>query len=61
MNLETIEADRVEEVLLGCGAHSVTLTDAGNAPVLEPAPGETPLWADTRITALFDADANLTT
>lgn len=59
MNLETIEADRVEEVLLGCGAHSVTLTDAGNAPVLEPAPGETPLWADTRITALFDADANI--
>lgn len=58
MNLETIEADRVEEVLLGYGAHSVTLTDAGNAPVLEPAPGETPLWVDTRITALFDADVD---
>jgi ribosomal protein L11 methyltransferase len=58
MNLETIEADRVEEVLLGYGAHSVTLSDAGDAPVLEPAPGDTPLWADTRITALFDADVN---
>lgn len=42
------------------GALSVTLTDAGNNPVLEPAPGETPLWGDTRLTALFSADANLT-
>jgi len=55
MNLESIEADLVEAVLLGHGAHSVTLTDAGDNPVLEPAPGETPLWNETRVTGLFDA------
>jgi len=55
MNLETIDPDRIEAALLENGALSVTLTDAGNDPVLEPAPGKTPLWKDTRITALFDA------
>lgn len=59
MNLESIEPDRVEAVLLENGAHSVTLTDAGDNPVLEPAPGETPLWADTKVTGLFDADADI--
>ena len=60
MDLETLDPDRVEEVLLRHGAHSVTLTDAGDEPVLEPAPGETLLWNDTRITGLFSADADLT-
>ena len=55
MNLESYEPQCVEEVLLRHGAQSVTLTDAADDPVLEPAPGETPLWRDTRITALFDA------
>jgi ribosomal protein L11 methyltransferase len=58
MNLESIEPDRVEEILQRHGAQSVTLTDAGDNPVLEPAPGETPLWTDTRVTALFTADAD---
>ena len=59
MNLESIEADRVERVLVDHGAHSVTFTDAGDAPVLEPAPGDTPLWPDTRVTALFDANVDV--
>lgn len=59
MNLESIEADRVEEVLVDHGAHSVTFTDAGDAPVLEPTPGDTPLWDDTRVTALFDANVDV--
>jgi len=58
MNLESIDPDHIEAVLMENGAQSVTLTDAGDNPVLEPAPGETPLWADTRITALFDANAD---
>ena len=58
MNLESIEPDRVEEILLRHGAQSVTLTDAGDNPVLEPAPGETPLWTDTRATALFTAETD---
>ena len=58
MNLESIDPDHIEAVLMENGAQSVTMTDAGDNPVLEPAPGETPLWADTRITALFDANAD---
>ena len=58
MDLETLNPDRVEEILLRHGAHSVTYSDAGDRPLLEPAPGETPLWHDTRITGLFSTDAD---
>ena len=59
MNLEALSAERVEEVLRRHGALSVTLTDGGNQPLLEPAPGETPLWGDTRVTGLFSDEADL--
>ena len=58
ISLEAIEPALLEEVLLRHGAQSVTLSDAGNDPVLEPLPGSTPLWRDTRLTALFTADAD---
>jgi ribosomal protein L11 methyltransferase len=44
-----------EDALLEAGALSITLQDAGDDPVLEPAPGTTPLWPEVRIVALFDA------
>lgn len=59
MNLDTLNPATVEEIFTRHNAWSVTLSDAGNDPVLEPGPGETPLWADTRITGLFSADADL--
>jgi ribosomal protein L11 methyltransferase len=59
MNLGALESGVVEEIFERFGASSVTLTDAGDAPVLEPGPGETPLWADTTITGLFAADVDL--
>ncbi len=58
MNLESIEPDRLEEVLLRHGAQSLTLSDAGDDPVLEPEPGTAPLWSTTQITALFAANAD---
>lgn len=54
MELDALDPADVEDALLEAGARSVTLSDAGNDPVLEPAPGETPLWQKTRITGLFD-------
>ena len=48
----------IEEALTSLGATSVTLEDAADNPVLEPAPGETPLWLTIRIRALFQADAD---
>ena len=59
MNLESLQPTDVEAVLERHGAVAVTLSDAGDNPVLEPAPGETPLWTDTRITGLFPGEANL--
>lgn len=59
MDLDKLDSDRVEAELLDLGACSVTLTDAGDQPVLEPGPGETPLWARTRITGLFADECDL--
>ncbi|HMN45762.1 MAG TPA: 50S ribosomal protein L11 methyltransferase [Povalibacter sp.] len=47
-----------EDALLAAGAVSLTLEDAADNPVLEPAPGTTPLWPSVRIKALFDAGAD---
>jgi ribosomal protein L11 methyltransferase len=56
LRLETAgtEAEALEAVLLELGAASVTLTDAEDQPLFEPAVGETPLWQKLIVTALFD-------
>lgn len=45
--------DAAENALIEAGALAVMLGDAGDAPVLEPAAGETPLWPVVRVTGLF--------
>ena len=47
-----------EDVLFALGAVSVTLEDAADDPVLEPAPGATPLWPTVVVKAVFDADTD---
>jgi len=59
MDLEKLNPGTVEEIFARHGAQSITFTDAGDKPVLEPAPGETPMWHDTRITGLFSPDVDL--
>ncbi len=59
MQLGALPPELVEAVFERHGACSVTLSDAGDDPVFEPAPGETPLWGDTRITGLFEAATDL--
>ncbi len=59
MDLGKLSPDRVEEICARHGAHSVSLSNGGETPIPEPAPGETPLWSDTRITALFSHEADL--
>ena len=59
----TIDIDRhdpapIEDALFELGALSVTLEDAADDPVLEPAPGETPLWPTITVKAIFDADTD---
>lgn len=47
-------AEQAEDTLLQYGACSVTLKDAADEPILEPAPGETPIWKNIIATGLFD-------
>ncbi len=49
-------SELAEQALLDLGALSVTLKDAEDQPVLEPLPGETPLWDQIILTGLFDAN-----
>lgn len=53
------EADQLSDALMSHGAVSVTLQDMQDQPVLEPAPGTTPMWSQTRVVALFDASEDL--
>src|SRR5512139_1152731 len=48
-----------EDALFELGAISVTLEDAADDPVLEPAPGETPLWPTVVVKAVFAAEADV--
>ena len=59
MDLDSLDPATVEDIFIHLGASSVTLSDAGDDPVLEPGPGETPLWSQTRITGLFPGDADM--
>ena len=48
------QLELAESLLLAAGAVSVTYRDAEDQPVLEPAPGETPLWDQVLVTGLFE-------
>lgn len=52
-DLGGLDADSAESAAFACGAFAVTFVDARDDPVLEPAPGEMPLWAATRVKSLF--------
>ncbi len=56
------DESRLELALQDCGALSVSLLDAADAEneraILEPGVGETPLWPEIIVSALFDADNN---
>lgn len=49
-------ADTVSEFLEQRGAQAITLAEDGDEELFEPPPGETPLWQQTRLTALFDME-----
>ncbi|MBD3620344.1 MAG: 50S ribosomal protein L11 methyltransferase [Chromatiales bacterium] len=61
LRLAREQLEAAESLLLAAGAVSVTYRDAEDQPVLEPAPGETPLWDQVLVTGLFEADADLAT
>ena len=54
LNCRRQDWPRIEAALEELGSLSVTLTDAEDAPILEPGPGETPLWPELVANALFE-------
>lgn len=60
LSVLTRHPEFAEEILLAHGAQSVSFFDAADNPVLEPAPGETPLWPLTRTVGLFAARQKMT-
>ena len=48
----------LEDMLLLCGAGAVSMLDGADQPVFEPIKGTTPLWKDTRVMGLFEADTD---
>jgi ribosomal protein L11 methyltransferase len=55
LTLDGLDPDTVEAACFAAGALAVTLADAGDAPILEPKPGATPLWPSVALAALYDA------
>ncbi len=53
------EAETLCDLLLGLGAKAVTLLDAQDQPLLEPGPGETPIWDEVWVSGLLDLHASV--
>lgn len=51
--LQATQVEPLQDVLEQLGALATTVEDQADVPVLEPAPGETPLWPESQVTALF--------
>ena len=58
LNTSGDSVDAIGDQMLALGALSITLVDAKDIPILEPGPGETPLWKDVKMMMLFDANIN---
>ncbi|PAS41182.1 50S ribosomal protein L11 methyltransferase [Vibrio cholerae] len=57
LNATNDNAEAIGDMLMEeTGAVSVTFLDAKDTPVFEPLPGETRLWGDTDVVALYETD-----
>jgi ribosomal protein L11 methyltransferase len=59
LDLGARKPEPYEDALFALGALSVTLVDAGDDPVLEPAPGAMPLWPSVVVSAVFPSNADV--
>ena len=57
--VDPTQAEALEESLLAAGASAVTMVDAADQPILEPALGTTPIWNETRVIGLFSAEEDI--
>ncbi|WP_375321350.1 50S ribosomal protein L11 methyltransferase [Aliivibrio logei] len=60
LNAISENAEQISDMLMEeTGALSVTFLDAKDVPIFEPLPGETRLWGETDIVALYDAETDM--
>lgn len=59
INSTNTQAERMSDYLEEIGAVSVTFMDSQDTPIFEPLPGETRLWGNTDVMALFDAETDI--
>jgi ribosomal protein L11 methyltransferase len=58
LDIDQDRREAAEAALESLGAEAIVLEDAGDVPILEPGPGETPLWPSIRLSALFAEDTD---
>ncbi len=59
LNATKDNAENISDMLVeDTGALSVTFLDAKDNPIFEPLPGETRLWGDVDVLALYDAEVD---
>ncbi len=54
LNCQAFELERVENLMVGLGALSISLSDAADEPIYEPLPGDNPVWQASVVAATFD-------
>lgn len=59
--IEPEHADALSESLMELGALSVSLQGAEDEPIFQVEPGESPLWQQTKLDALFETNTNIET
>lgn len=59
LNSTDKQAEQISDFLEEIGAVSVTFMDSQDTPIFEPLPGETRLWGNTDVVALFDAKTEM--
>lgn len=59
LNSTDQKAEQISDYLEEIGAVSVTFMDSQDTPIFEPLPGETRLWGNTDVVALFDAETDM--
>lgn len=59
LNSTNEKAESISDFLEELGSVSVTFMDSQDTPIFEPLPGETRLWGNTDVIALFDAETDM--
>lgn len=59
LNSTNERAEAISDFLEELGSVSVTFMDNQDTPIFEPLPGETRLWGNTDVIALFDAETDM--